>query len=515
VSRSRPIRLGLRSGLLLAFLLPALTLWTAAAVVGHQRTHALLQTQLDHALSALAATAASQVRGERLALVQEGDDAEGLRTWSRLAAQLEGLRAAGGLRRVLVVDRQGRARGDTGRHESGRAPFDRIPVGAQVPELTQDTLELAEVWAGRATTSEVPFRGLDGRDYLRGYAPIRDDTGEIVGALCVEGSADFFRPLRRLALWTLLWGLLAALALVIAALAVAAVLGRPFVRLRDTAQRIGRGDLSTPVVVEGGLQEVADVAVSLEAMRQALESRDRQLKMMLAGVAHEVKNPLGGMELFGGLLAEELGEGGSEEARSHLARIRGEVTYLGRIVEDFLAFAREQRLNVAPFEAAGWLDRAGSLLEGEARGRGVHLEVVAAPARLTGDEGLLTAAVVNLVKNAVQASSHGQTVRLRGEGEGDRYVVRIQDSGPGIPEEVQGRIFEPFFTTREQGTGLGLALARKLVEAHGGTLTVESRPLDTCFEVALPLASIWTRNSGPTSTDNQGGSRTPAPGVLP
>ena len=125
-------------------------------------------------------------------------------------------------------------------------------------------------------------------------------------------------------------------------------------------------------------------------------------------------------------------------------------------------------------------------LSGDAAARAVSLEVKASPARLEGDESLLTSALINLVKNAIQVSGPGQAVTLSGEARGSSYVISVLDRGPGISPELTTRIFEPFFTTREQGTGLGLALARKLVEANRGTLSVESRPGATTFEVVLP-----------------------------
>jgi signal transduction histidine kinase len=117
----------------------------------------------------------------------------------------------------------------------------------------------------------------------------------------------------------------------------------------------------------------------------------------------------------------------------------------------------------------------------------VKLELTAAAGALEGDQSLLTSALVNLVKNAVQASAEGATVWLRGRVEGERYLTEVEDTGPGIPPEAQARIFEPFFTTREKGSGLGLPLAQKLAEAHRGTLTVDSRPGRTCFTLAVPL----------------------------
>jgi signal transduction histidine kinase len=333
----------------------------------------------------------------------------------------------------------------------------------------------------------VLFEGNDGQQYKTGYAPLLQD-GQVVGAVAVEGSAAFFGPLT-----TLRNAFLSLAALMLALLTVAAVLSaaamkRPLDRLVEAALRIGRGDLTTPVPPEGAW-EVGILARELEAMRLSLESRDRQLKLMLGGVAHEVKNPLGGMTLFSELLDEELRAPAPDvaEARSHLGKVRRELDYLERIVDDFLAFAREQRVNAVPFPARALLDGAAGHLSGEAAARGVTLEVTCDDgASLTGDQSLLTSALVNLVKNAVQVSAAGQVVTLSGRAEGERFVIEVRDAGPGIDEGVRARIFEPFYTTRAQGTGLGLPLAKKLVEAHGGEVTVTSRPGETVFRVELP-----------------------------
>ncbi|HEY0881240.1 MAG TPA: HAMP domain-containing sensor histidine kinase, partial [Archangium sp.] len=333
------------------------------------------------------------------------------------------------------------------------------------------------------------FEGTDGLLYKTGYAPLLLD-GKVVGAVAVEGSAAFFGPLTNLRNAFFSLALVTLVLLALAAVVSARGLATPLERLVSAALRIGGGDLSTPVAKEE-TREIGILARELEAMRQALESRDRQLKLMLGGVAHEVKNPLGGIELFSGLLDEEL-VGASpdvKEARSHVEKIRRELAYLKRIVEDFLAFAREQKVAFEPLDAGELLQGAADHLAGEAEGKSVKLVVEAQPAKLSGDASLLTSALVNLVKNAVQISTAGQQVTLRGRLDGARYVFDVEDQGPGIASELQAQIFEPFFTTREKGTGLGLPLARKLAEAHRGTLTLESKPGRTCFRLSLPRSA--------------------------
>ncbi|MBJ6761159.1 HAMP domain-containing histidine kinase [Myxococcaceae bacterium JPH2] len=467
----------LSARLLVAFLVPTLLFLTLAGVTVYALARASLEDELGTGLSALAAATASQVNGERMLTIEPGDDQGGTRTWRALARLLDGVRTASGVRRIYAVDTAGRVRADS---------TGSLPVGAEVPELARDRLELSRVFAGGRAASQVLFTGSDGQLYKTGYAPILQD-GQVVGAVAVEGSAAYFVPLRRMGRAFAVASAVALLVLALIAVLTARGLARPLGRLMDSALRIGRGDLTTPVPPEP-TREIGVLARELEEMRRALEGRDRQLKLMLAGVAHEVRNPLGGIALFSGLLDEDLKAGSHPEAGAHVARIQREVAYLQRIVEDFLAFAREQPLARAPVEAPALVDGACELLSMEAEARGVVLEVDAAPARLEADGSLLTAALVNLVKNAVQASPPGAPVRVTGHAQDGRYTIHVRDQGPGVPETQRERIFEPFFTTREQGTGLGLPLARKIARAHGGELALTSQPGATTFLLTLPLA---------------------------
>lgn len=465
----------LRARLLAAFLFPTLLLLSLAGWLGYRSSRNVLEEQLGASLSALAAAVGSQLPADRLlALTPEDAEGEGSRTFRTLSGHFERARVAANARRIVAFTPEGRVLLDVG---------GALPIGAQFPDLARDRLELQRVLEGKERAhSLVLFEGTDGRLYKTGYAPLTSD-GNVVGAVAVEGSAEFFGPLTNI--FRAYVGLLGATLLVLAAAAVltARGLARPLERLVQSALRIGRGDLNTPVAVEP-TEEIGILSRELEAMRRELESRDRQLKMMLGGVAHEVRNPLGGIELFTGLLAEDLK---GHDAHEHVKRIQRELDYLKRIVEDFLTFAREQKLNSVTFEPQAWVQSASDLLAGEAQSKGVELSASAEPAQLTGDVSLLTSALVNLVKNAVQVSQRGQAVKLHGRRDGPRYVVEVEDQGPGIPAEALERIFEPFFTTREKGTGLGLPLARKLLEAHRGSLGVESRPGRTVFRAELPL----------------------------
>lgn len=472
--------LTLRLRLLLAFLVPTLGLLGLAGFFGYQSSRAILEDELGRSLSSQAAAVAAALSAERLmALTAEDAVGEGSRSYKSLHRQLTEAQLATGARRIVTFDVNGVVRIDIG---------GGLPLGAEMPELLRERAELQAVRAGHRASSQVLFEGTDGRYYKTGYAPLHVD-GAVVGAVAVEGSAEFYGPLQ--ALFRAFAGLLLLTAVVLGAAAVltARAFSRPLEQLVQSATRIGEGDLSTAVMPQP-TREIGALASKLEAMRQALESRDRQLKMMLGGIAHEVKNPLGGIELFAGLLGEELRAQAPNvaEAQGHVGKVQREVQTLKRLVDDFLAFAREQKVHLAPVELSAFIRGVVELVQPDAEAKGVSVAVELTAATLTADASLLTLALVNLLKNAVQASARGATVTVRGERRGGEVVLEVEDHGPGISAELQERIFEPFFTTKEKGTGLGLPLAAKLVEAHGGTLSVSSNPGKTLFVIRLPAA---------------------------
>jgi signal transduction histidine kinase len=210
---------------------------------------------------------------------------------------------------------------------------------------------------------------------------------------------------------------------------------------------------------------------TLEEMRQALRARDRERETMLAGIAHEVRNPLGAMALYAGALGQDLA-GRPEEA--HVARIQHELLGLGRLVEDFLDYARHRPPALEPVDGARLAEEVGQLCRPLAEARGVALLASGAGA-FAADRHQLRRAALNLVRNAIEASPPGGAVELGVEAARGAAVLTVLDRGPGLPAEARARLFEPFCTTKSGGTGLGLALARKAALAHGGELTVGDR----------------------------------------
>jgi signal transduction histidine kinase len=186
------------------------------------------------------------------------------------------------------------------------------------------------------------------------------------------------------------------------------------------------------------------------------------------GIAHEVRNPLGGIELFAGLLAEELED--DEQKLARVARIRREIGNLNRLVGEFLDFAREEQMLLEKTDLAVWLEETVELARPNGENRGVSFEVDVATEKGWFDRQKMKAALLNVLRNAVAASPEDGVVTVRAYSAEGGLSIEVVDCGEGFSEQSLDGAFRPFFTTRQQGSGLGLAFAKKIAEAHLGTI---------------------------------------------
>jgi signal transduction histidine kinase len=221
----------------------------------------------------------------------------------------------------------------------------------------------------------------------------------------------------------------------------------------------------------------------------ARRERLASLGDVAAAFAHEVRNPLNAISMgLQRLRAEFAPEPGDQYTR-FVELMQSEVRRLNTIVEQFIGLARPLPLKPVTVALAELLADVQALVEGEAHGMDVRVRVEAPSASPTviADRDHLRQVVLNLVLNAAQAMrERGGTVTLAAAATREGAVITVTDTGPGIPADVLPRVFDPYFTTRRDGLGLGLTISRRIVEAHGGMLDVESRPGRTEFRVTLP-----------------------------
>ena len=220
---------------------------------------------------------------------------------------------------------------------------------------------------------------------------------------------------------------------------------------------------------------IASLQAELAQKERALAHRSRleMLGRMAATLAHEIRNPLGGIGLYAAMMKRD-----HPGARETCDRILAAVADLNRLVEDMLTYGRDAEPLKLPHALGAIADEAIALAGIEGR-----IRVVRRYAEGTSlvDADMMRRAFLNLVINAGQAMDGGTLVVEAGPSR-----IAFRDTGPGIAADVRPGLFTPFVTTRAQGTGLGLAIARKIVEAHGGTITAANvRPHGAEFVIQL------------------------------
>jgi signal transduction histidine kinase len=209
--------------------------------------------------------------------------------------------------------------------------------------------------------------------------------------------------------------------------------------------------------------------------------------------AHEVRNPINNISTGVQLVASRLGS--DHPLYESLETVRNECNRLDQLMSDVLLFARPLKLNIEPVQLADLMDRILARWNPHFKQVGVqcHTEFDSATPSALADERTLERVIVNLITNALQAMTDGGTLSVNISASkaalGDMVELKIIDTGPGIPPDIQDRIFDPFFTTKKEGTGLGLAIGRRILSAHKGTIQVESYPdAGTVFTISLPAA---------------------------
>jgi two-component system, NtrC family, sensor kinase len=288
---------------------------------------------------------------------------------------------------------------------------------------------------------------------------------------------------------------------------------RPVKTLIEGVSRIGQGDYSAQLGVRGD-DEISLLAREFDAMARSLREREAQLKekqeallraeqlaavgRVSAQVAHEVRNPLSSIGLNVELLEDALGrarfasEAESNEFKHLLSSVTREVDRLAEITEEYLRMARLPKPALAPEDLNEVLTSVLDFSREELQRANVAVERAFDPStpRALADEGQLRQVFLNLVRNSREAmAGDGGKLTIHSRAVNGVVEVVFTDTGHGMTPEVREHIFEPFFTTKEGGTGLGLAVARQILQAHDGTIRCDSKPGGgTTFVVTLPRA---------------------------
>ena len=254
----------------------------------------------------------------------------------------------------------------------------------------------------------------------------------------------------------------------------AALFGIPAVTVGIVAERERRARSE----VERLNTQVTGTLNRLQATQQELLVAERMATVgrLSLRVAHEVRNPIAAIELNAELLQDIVRDRPGtdmDEAGGLVTAIRDQVNTLDALTEEYLAFARFPKPHFEEESINHLLEELAAFLRPVATRQGLTINLANDPAApmMEVDRPLLRQAVLNLLKNGMEALSRGGAITLGSRWDGEALEVFVSDTGSGITSEVAGRLFEPFFTTKPQGTGLGLSITRQIIEEHGGELT--------------------------------------------
>jgi signal transduction histidine kinase len=280
---------------------------------------------------------------------------------------------------------------------------------------------------------------------------------------------------------------------------------RPLFELQEKIERLSKGDLNVSVSFAGHHDEIGDLGKNFNDMvRQLRESREEIQRLyrtqmsraehlatlgeLAAGLAHEIKNPLAGIAGVIEIIGRDLPP--DSPARDVLKEVQDEVLHIKRILAELLDYARPRQPAFRPADLNDTVEHAVALARQQAISRPVEISFERARnlPSVEHDCAQVQQVLLNLLLNALQAIDGAGSVRVQTEARDGFAIVAVSDTGRGIPPENLPNIFRPFYTTKGTGTGLGLSLARRIVENHGGKIEVSSMPgMGTQFLVWLPI----------------------------
>jgi len=448
-----PQRYSIRTRLIWLFLILIIFIFSVAGYFLTWQIRSALDDSLGKNLEAIAATIAIQIDPYFLKQIQPGDEAT--RTVRNLRNQLLRALEISGVNRVSIFEKNNNSIVDSD---------SLIRIGQLDFRLITNQNEVEKVFQG-LTASSTLFTGVDGKLYKSGYAPIRFGDVVIAG-LAVDGSAEMLQAVTTIQNKMLWVGIVVVFGTIIISSLFANRITTPLKKLEIAANEISEGNLQQEIEI-GGKDEIAFLAETMEQMRRSIIDRDKRQQAMLAGVAHEIRNPLGGIELFSGLLESEVQ---GEELKKYAAKISNEVGNLKKIIQGFLEYARPSPAEPFLCEIYPIFWEAVSLLKNEMEHVKIEFQPMNETIQLFVDPQHLKQIFLNLIQNSIQAMSKNGTIFVKVK-KVNRYIyISIADTGPGINDDLSEKVFEPFFTTRDKGTGLGLAVVKNLVEENKGKI---------------------------------------------
>ncbi|MFH1853364.1 MAG: HAMP domain-containing sensor histidine kinase [Candidatus Neomarinimicrobiota bacterium] len=421
---------------------------TGMAVPLYWYTRSALEDDLDRHLLTILELVAAALDRELLAALAAEPELAGVR--QEVESDLRSL-VVSGITALALFDQNG-----TQLVFSGSLPVEQIHLTVTTGAIDQPVVSRI-------------FRQNPGVYFKTAVLPLTTSSGQSV-LLAAWAGAEFMAVVEQL-LGSLFWMTVLALAAAgVLSIVFSRSLLNPVRRLSTYAAAISRNIYSESLDL-GRNDEFGALNRALREMHQEIRSNEQHNKELLAGIAHEIKNPLGGIEIYSGLLEEELGD--NSEHREYLNKINIELRNLKRVILEYLDYARPPRSAVKPQKIDTIVADAARILAPELAAQKINFSSRGS-GTVSGDESKLRRVLVNLLKNGIEAQPEGGKITVVIEEQGQDLILRVSDSGSGIRPEHLEQVFQPHFSTRNRGYGLGLAIVKNIVDEMSGTIVVNS-----------------------------------------
>ena len=342
-----------------------------------------------------------------------------------------------------------------------------ILPGTFEPSLLINQKDIFELIPGEGTVS-IPFKGNDGKWYLWGFFRLNPDYW-----LAVRESAVRLEKVEELS--TIFWsfGLGGTILTIFLAWLMARSITKPVDRLVRFSSEIGQGNFnsSVPLSMHG---EIGILANAMDMMKTGLAKNQKEKEDLLAQIAHEIRNPLGGIELLANLTKEDLQK--ENKDTGYLDKILKEVNHLKLLITSYLNYSRPVNANPKPVDIGKFTIEIENIFNKQLKKKDTGLFFNCAVNKIIFDEDHLRQILINLVSNSLDAIKENGRIEIFTGVNNHSWEIGIKDNGAGIPEENLKTIFNPFFTTKKEGTGLGLAICKKLCAENKAELTVTNNP---------------------------------------
>ncbi|HNL25680.1 MAG TPA: HAMP domain-containing sensor histidine kinase [bacterium] len=454
----RRIRAKIQNKLIVTFAAFCLTIFSASGIIHYWYTESCLDEELGKKLLAVAQAAKLQIHTEMVSKLESGD--ENSRTYRTFKQKLTDLRDATDVERIYIIDPNGRSLMDT---EEG------VRIGYAYPFLKFNQYEFERAAAGLPSHS-ILFETYDGKLYKTAFVALTVN-GQTHGVIAVDGSATFLYLMKRIEWHLITVGIIGVVVSVAIGFYFSRSISTPIKQIMVEAEHIGSGKLDRKIAIQTG-DEVGFLGRTMDRMRENILKRDQYMKTMLAGVAHELRNPLGGMELYAHLLNKEIPDG--DNRKKAILKVLRELDVMKQIVNDFLDYARPKEPQPMVCDLSKLIDEIRINLSALTTEKSVQWEVELNEKQVYADPGHLRQILINLIENAMQSGNVLPRVRIVSQRVNAMIEITVEDNGHGIEDNIKEKIFDPFFTTKEKGSGLGLAIVKKFVDENDGDITITS-----------------------------------------